>query len=92
MNDVFAASFFHQGVLGGAIYLQSDRMLYRTNKLQVEEKYRRLALPYSGTERIQTGRALCFPTVTLVMKGGISYKFIVFHRKKFLSRLNELRI
>ncbi|WP_130871277.1 hypothetical protein [Intestinimonas massiliensis (ex Afouda et al. 2020)] len=91
MKDAFMASFFHEGVLGGAIYLQSGKVLYRTNKLQVETKYRNLEMPYNSIEQIKTGRALCFPTVTLAMKNGSSYRFIIFNRKKFLSRLNELR-
>lgn len=91
MKDAFMASFFHAGVLGGAIYLQSDKVLYRTNKLQVEAKYRNLEMPYHKIEKVTRGRSLCFPTVTFTMKSGASYKFIVFHRKKFLSRLDELR-
>ena len=91
MKDVFLASFFHQGVLGGAIYLFDDKALYRTNKLQVEEEYRSLEIPYSSVEAVQTGWALFFPTVTFSLKGGPSYKFIVFSRKKFLYRLESLR-
>lgn len=91
MKDVFIASFFHAGVLGGAIYLQQDRIIYRTNKAQIEPVYRNLNIPYSSIERIETGWALFFPTVTLIVNGGTSYKFIIFHRKKFLSRLHTLR-
>ena len=91
MKDAFMASFFHEGVLGGAIYLQSDKVLFRTNKLQVETKYRKLEIPYNSIKKIQTGWALCFPTVTLTIKSGISYKFIIFSRKKFISRLDELK-
>lgn len=91
MRNVFLASFFHEGVLGGAIYLQQDRIVYRTNKAQLEPTYRNLNIPYSSIEQIETGWSLCFPTVTLVMKGGASYKFIIFHRKKFLSRLYILK-
>lgn len=90
MRDVFIASFFHEGVLGGAIYLLGDKLLYRTNKLQVEEKYRSLEIPYSSIEDVKTGWALFFPTVTFSLKNGLSYRFIVFGRKKFLSRLDEL--
>lgn len=91
MKDMFIASFFHEGVLGGVIYLLVDRALYRTNKLQVEVKYRSLEIPYSSIESIKTGRALVFPTVTFALKSGISYRFIVFSRKQFLSRLETLR-
>lgn len=91
MKDVFLASLFHQGVLDGAIWLQSDRVLYRTNKLQVDAFYRRLKLPYDRIRAVGTGRALCFPTVTFTMEDGRAYRFIVFRRKAFLARLDALR-
>ena len=56
-----------------------------------EEKYRSLEIPYSSIEDVKTGWALFFPTVTFSLKNGLSYRFIVFGRKKFLSRLDELR-
>lgn len=91
MKDAFMASFFHKGVLGGAIYLQSDKVLYRTNKSQLERKYRNLEMPYTKIERVKIGWALCFPTVTLVMIDGTSYKFIIFNGKKFLTRFKMLK-
>ena len=91
MKDMFITSFFHEGVLGGVIYLLADKALYRTNKLQVEVQYRSLEIPYGSIENISTGRALFFPTVTFALKSGISYRFIVFSRKKFLSLLEALR-
>lgn len=91
MKDAFMASFFHEGILGGAIYLQRDKVLYRTDKLQLEPRYRNLEMPYNRIAEIKTGRAFCFPTVTFTMKSGSSYRFLIFNRKKFLSRLDELR-
>ncbi len=61
MKDLFVASFFHEGVLGGVIYLLEDKALYRTNKLQLEPKYRSLDIPYGSIENVGTGLALFFP-------------------------------
>lgn len=91
MKDAFIASLFHKGVLGGAIYLKSDKVLYRTNKTQLERKYRNLEMPYTRIERVETGWAFCFPTVTLIMEGGTSYKFIIFNRRRFLTRFQTLK-
>lgn len=90
MKYVFSASIFHNGVLGGAVYIESDKIIYTTNKLSVELKYRRLEILYNDITEIQTGLSVCFPTVTFIMKNGISYKFIVFRRKKFLSLLAQI--
>ncbi|HIT33097.1 MAG TPA: hypothetical protein IAC31_00520 [Candidatus Faecousia intestinigallinarum] len=91
MKDAFAASFFHDGVLGGAIYLKPDKVIYKTNKVTVDEKYRDLEMLYQDIVKIRTGRSLLFPTVTIVLKEGVSYKFIVFEKKKFLDRMDELK-
>ncbi|WP_209343521.1 hypothetical protein [Flavonifractor sp. AGMB03687] len=90
MKDAFMASLFHKGVHGGALYLQRDNVLYRTNKSLLEAEYRSLELPYHRIETVKTGWALCFPTVTFSMKNGVSYRFLVFRRKTFLSRYHVL--
>lgn len=91
MKDAFAASFCQNGVLGGAIYLKADKAIYRTNKVTVDEKYRNLEIFYKDITEIKAGHILFFPTVTIVLKEKISYKFIVFARKSFFDRINELK-
>lgn len=90
MNDAFIASFCHNGVLGGAIYLEENKATYRTNKLTVDVQYRNLEMLYSDMTEISAGRAFLFPTVTILLKNTVSYIFIVFSQRKFLSRINEL--
>lgn len=91
MKDIFVASFVHNGVLGGAIYLKSDKAVYRTNKVTVDKKYRNLEILYADIIEIKPGHSLFFPTVTIVLKEGVSYKFIVFARKRFLNRMEKLK-
>jgi hypothetical protein len=67
-------------------------MLYRTNKLQADAFYRRPELLYDRIRAVGTGRALCFPAVTLTMEGGRAYKFIVFRQNAFLSGPDALRL
>lgn len=90
MRDVYIASFCHEGVLGGAIYLKEDKAIYRTNKATVDEKYRNLEMPYKDMTELKSGHCLFFPTVTVTLKEGAAYKFIVFFRKRFLRRVEEL--
>ena len=42
MRKIFMCSLCHNGVLGGALYLENDSLTYRTNKLTVDKKYRNL--------------------------------------------------
>lgn len=91
VKDVFVASFCQNGVLGGAIYLKSDKAIYRTNKATADKKCRNLEMFYRDMAEIQTGHLLFFPTVAIRFKDETSHKFIVFARKKFLDRMDELK-
>lgn len=41
----FVCSLCHNGILGGVLYLDSQSLTYKTNKLTVGKKYRNLVLP-----------------------------------------------
>ena len=38
----FVCSLCHNGILGGGLYLDSQSLTYKTNKLTVDKKYRNL--------------------------------------------------
>ena len=41
MKKVFMCSLCHNGLLGGGLYLDSNSITYKTNKLTVDKKYRK---------------------------------------------------
>lgn len=86
MNDIYAASLCCQGILGGAVCLKEDRIIYKTNKLSAAPQYRRVEMKFSDIDGINSGRLFLFPTIKVKKKNGNSYKFVVFNRKKFLNR------
>ena len=45
MNKAFMCSLCHNGILGGALYLDENSVTYKTNKLTVDKAYRNLILP-----------------------------------------------
>ena len=87
MKDIYIASFCHNGILGGALYFDDEKVTYRTNKLSVAPEYRNLEMPFENMVDVKTGWLLVFPTVSLSFKSGTIYKFIVFSRKSFIDRL-----
>ncbi|MDF2543621.1 MAG: hypothetical protein K0S47_3339 [Herbinix sp.] len=91
MKELYIASFIHQGILGGALYLTDTMTVFRTNKLTVDKKYRNLQIKYADILGCIGGWLICFPSVTITMKDGMAYKFVVFARKKYLNRIEELR-
>ena len=45
MKKSFICSLCHNGILGGALYLEENSVTYKTNKLTVDKAYRNLVLP-----------------------------------------------
>ena len=73
----FVCSLCHNGILGGGLYLDSQSLTYKTNKLTVDKKYRNLVLPMQEIKEI-SWKWIVFPIATVNMKNGELYKFIIF--------------
>ncbi len=89
MRKYFVASLCRQGILGGGITADDEGFTYRTNKMTVSPSLRHISMKYTQIRELSKGWSLCFPTVTVNMKDGNSYKFIIFRRKLFCSCLNQ---
>ncbi len=87
MDKTYIASLCYQGLLGGALFLDDERVTYRTEKLQVPPEIRNLALPFCRIKNVEKSKALFLPTLTIQMSDGNAWKFIVFGRDSFLSNL-----
>ena len=90
MRKVFMCSLFHNGILGGGLYLNPQSVTYRTQKLTVNEKYRNLVLPINEIEEI-TWKWVIFPVATFYMKNGEKYTFIIFNKNRFIKYYEEYR-
>ena len=79
MKKLFLCSLCHNGVLGGALYLDVQAVTYRTQKLTVDQKYRELVLPLQEIE------SLTWKTVLAVfrMKSGEEYRLLIFNKPRF---------
>ena len=87
MEKTYAASLCYRGLLGGGLFLDDERVTYRTGKLQVSPEIRNLALPFCRIKSVEKSKALFLPTVTIEMKDGAAWKFLVFGRNGFLTNL-----
>lgn len=82
MREVFMCSLCHNGVLGGGLYLDDQFIVYRTQKLTVNEKYKNLVIPLNEISEI-TWKWIIFPVATVHMKNREQYKFIIFNKWRF---------
>ena len=88
MEKMYVVSLCYRGgLLGGALYLDDERVTYRTTKLQVPPEIRNMPLPYCRIRRVEKSKALFLPTVTREMEDGRERKFLVFRRGGFLTDL-----
>ena len=89
MKKTFICSLIcHGGILGGGLYLDSQSLTYKTNKLAVDKKYRNLVLPLQNINKV-SWKWVVFPILTVEMKGGETYKFIMLNKNKFEECFND---
>ena len=89
MKNTFVCSLCHNGILGGGLFLNSESVTYKTNKLTVDAKYRNLVLPINEIREI-TWQNIIFPVATFHMLNGENYKFIIFNKKGFLDSYENI--
>ena len=84
MKKAFMCSLCHNGLLGGGLYLDSETLTYKANKLTVDKKLRNLVLPLNEIDEV-TWKQIVFPVATFRMKNGEEYKIMIFNKIRFLK-------
>ena len=89
----FIVSLGKSGILGGGIVADSEAITYRTGKVTIPQEYRHLVMKYNDICEVITGWLFIFPTVTVKMRNGKEYKFVVFFsRKRFVNTLRGMGV
>lgn len=78
----FVCSLCLGGILGGALYLDSRSLTFKTGKITVDKKYRNLVLPLKEIKDI-SWKQILFPVAAIRMQSGEVYKFIIFNKPRF---------
>lgn len=93
MEKMYMVSLCYRGgLLGGGLVVEDERITYGTTKLQVPPEIRKLQLPFCRIKSMEKSMALFLPTVTIHMKDGQTWKFLVFHRNSFLTHLEAAMV
>ena len=87
MKKVFVCSLYHNGVLGGGLYVDDTAITYKTNKLTVAKEYRNLVLPLNEIRQITWNWILA----TFTMENGQQYRFLIFNKPGFEKCYRQLR-
>lgn len=89
MKQIFIASLCREGILGGGIIADDEGITYKTGKVTVSPRFRNLEMKYGDIQSISKTSVLFFPAVSIAMKSGDEFKFIVFARERFCSLLSD---
>ncbi len=90
MKKAFMCSLFHNGILGGILYLDEKSVTYRTNKLTVDKVYRNLILPIDEIAEL-TWKWVVFSIATFQMKNGEKYRILIFNKHRFKKWFQNYR-
>lgn len=90
MKRTFVCSLCHKGILGGALYLDDNTLVYRTNKLTVDQKFRQLVLPLREIQNL-TWEQIVFPVATFQMRNGEQYRFLIYNKARFQKSYEACR-
>ena len=91
MKKTFMCSLIcHNGIVGGALYLDENSLTYKTNKLTVDRAYRNLVLPLNQIAEL-TWKWIVFPVATFHMASGEKYKVMIFNKRRFQKYYAEVR-
>ena len=92
MKKYFTVSLVKNGLLGGAIVADADAITYHTGKVTIPKEYRDLEMKYEDISEVTMGRLLVLPTVTVKMRNGNEYKFVIFfNRQRFVDTIRGMR-
>lgn len=92
MKIAFYGSLCYEGIRGGAITVEDGIVRYRSKSLTLPEEYKDIQMPVSEIECAEAGYLFVLPTVTIRLKSGENYRFVIFARKRFLACLAQLGI
>ena len=88
MKKSFMCSLIcHNGIVGGALYLDENSLIYKTNKLTVDRAYRNLVLPLNQIVEL-TWKWIVFPVAKFHMASGEKYIVMIFNKRRFNKYYN----
>ncbi len=90
MRKAFMCSICLGGIIGGALFVDSETITYKTGKVTVDRGLRNMVLLREDIEEI-TWKWVVVPVATMTLKSGGFYKFLIFNKGRFIRVLEETK-
>lgn len=92
MKKNYLVSLCNNGIIGGNLQLDNEKMIYHTNKLIISEDYKNIKIYYKDIIDIKYKWLIIIPIVNIILKNKKEYKFIIYNIKKFKRNINSNNI
>lgn len=88
MKNIYLCSLCRGSILGGALYLDDQALIFRTGKLTVSKQYRNLLLPLKEIHGVCWTWRL-FPMACFSMNNGETHRFLIFRKRSFKKAFHQ---
>lgn len=92
MRKIFIVSLCYKGLIGGKLELNENEIIYSTNKLTIDKKYRKIKISLKDIKYIKKEKLFILPIFCIVTKEDEVYKFLIFNVKKFMLSVEKNNI
>lgn len=90
MKRVYAASLCKNGLLGGGLYIDDEKITFRTGKITVPPRIKNLELDFKDVAGVRKECIFILPVAAVSMKSGEEWKFFVLRRNDFVRTAKVL--
>lgn len=85
MKKIYAASLCKNGLLGGGLYIDDEKITFCTGKITVPSQLRNLELNFKDVVGIRKEKLFILPIAAIIMKNGEEWKFFILRLNKFMD-------
>lgn len=85
MKKIYAASLCKNGLLGGRLYIDDEKITFCTGKITVPSQLRNLELNFKDVVGIRKEKLFILPIAAIIMRNGEEWKFFILRLNNFMD-------
>lgn len=85
MKKIYAASLCKNGLLGGGLYIDDEKITFCTGKITVPSQLRNLELNFKDVVGIRKEKLFILPIAAIIMRNGEEWKFFILRLNNFMD-------
>lgn len=85
MKKIYAASLCKNGLLGGGLYIDDEKITFCTGKITVPSQLRNLEINFKDVVGIRKEKLFILPIAAIIMRNGEEWKFFILRLNNFMD-------